>query len=60
MMKTPISGAGEAMPMTRLSQIARHPAVAAFLARSEGDTGGAYAIATRPKPVLAGGEAVLA
>lgn len=40
-----------------LSQIARDPVVAAFLARGERDTGNAYAVPKRPEPVLSGGEA---
>lgn len=42
-----------------LSQIARDPEVAAFLARGEGDAG-SFAVPSRPAPVLTGGEAVLA
>lgn len=43
-----------------LSAIPRDPAVAAFLARGERDSGNAYAVPAQPKPVLAGGEAVSA
>lgn len=41
-----------------LSEISRDPAVAAFLARGERDSGNAYAVPVQPKPALTGGEAV--
>ncbi|WEJ31982.1 hypothetical protein [Devosia sp. SD17-2] len=40
-----------------LSQIARNPAVSAFLARGERDSGASFAVPASPKPVLAGGAA---
>ncbi|MDW9363593.1 hypothetical protein GOA99_19880 [Sinorhizobium meliloti] len=44
--------------MIELSEIARNPAVAAFLARGERGAGATFAVPTTPKPVLTGGEAV--
>lgn len=44
--------------MTKLSEIARNPVVAAFLARGERDTGSTFAVPATPNPVLIGGEAV--
>lgn len=38
-----------------LSNIARDPAMAAFLARGELDSGAAFAVPASPKPVLTGG-----
>lgn len=46
--------------MIKLSSLARNPAVAAFLARGERDTGTTFAVPATPKPVLTGGEAVTA
>lgn len=41
----------------QLSQIARDPAIAAFFARGERDSGAAFAVPTAPKPVIIGGAA---
>jgi hypothetical protein len=40
-----------------LSQIARDPIVAAFLARGERDNRAAFAVPAKPRPVLQGGAA---